>query len=67
MFGVLAMLVALIAVPMSATNALAMTGEMSAKSGDSSIAAAADEMPCHKRRSTVRTALKKFVRNSALA
>ncbi len=49
MLGMLAILAALVAVPASATNVSAMTtGQKSATSGDLSMAALADEMPCHK-------------------
>ncbi|MBY0560107.1 MAG: hypothetical protein K2Q04_09670 [Hyphomicrobium sp.] len=45
--GMVAMFGALISMPMTATYALAMSGQTSATSGDMSMLAAADEMPCH--------------------
>lgn len=44
----LSMLGALVSLPLSATYAFAMSGKASAASGDMSMSASADQMPCRK-------------------
>jgi hypothetical protein len=48
MLGMVAMLGALLAVPMTASYALGMAGKTTATASKMSMPAAADEMPCHK-------------------